>query len=500
MANLCLLRTWNWLFGDSVLLSVATTLDYVAVFCNVLLLAVFWWILLALGRLSNRYPLLKVFRLMPVLAALIAADFLRAFLGVGLMRLAHFLGRTGVVTAVAVLLLVIAFSVWTRFGLVVRLAEVFCLIVSPFLLITVGGAAWSAEQAQSGEVRAQTAQRQAGADRSGPRVLWLLFDEMDQRITFSGRPAGLLLPELDRFRETALYATGALPPGMMTHTSIPSMMSGRVVYTSDPNPNDFLVALEPGGKPVPWSSQTNLFSAARREGAEIAVASWYFPYCRLLGPSLTKCSWHSDFAVSVEPTAGLHQRMLAQLRAIEPWNQRRETARKYRAILQTAKELAVDRDLDLVYIHWPIPHSPGMYDREKGQLTFSPLRDLQDWYLDNLVLVDRTMGELRRAMEQALLWESTTILITSDHPWRRAADFDGKADPRVPFLWKLAGQNTPVIYDGTFNTVLIHDLILAFLRKEISDPQGLVRWLDEQRAAQKITGGAGSLRLVDPEE
>ena len=40
MANLCLLRTWSWLFGDSVLLSVATTLDYVAVFCNVLLLAV----------------------------------------------------------------------------------------------------------------------------------------------------------------------------------------------------------------------------------------------------------------------------------------------------------------------------------------------------------------------------------------------------------------------------------------------------------------------------
>src|SRR2546423_46880 len=48
--------------------------------------------------------------------------------------------------------------------------------------------------------------------RSLRRVVWLMFDELDQRITFEARPPGLELPELDRLRRESLYADAARPP------------------------------------------------------------------------------------------------------------------------------------------------------------------------------------------------------------------------------------------------------------------------------------------------
>ena len=41
-------------------------------------------------------------------------------------------------------------------------------------------------------------------------------------------------------------------------------------------------------------------------------------------------------------------------------------------------------------------------------------------------------------MKSAGLWESTTVLISADHPYRESEALDGKSDPRVPFLLKLA--------------------------------------------------------------
>ena len=44
------------------------------------------------------------------------------------------------------------------------------------------------------------------------RVLWLLFDEMDQRMTFSARPPTLQLPEMDLLRSQANLRQQCLSP------------------------------------------------------------------------------------------------------------------------------------------------------------------------------------------------------------------------------------------------------------------------------------------------
>src|SRR5262249_56942805 len=56
------------------------------------------------------------------------------------------------------------------------------------------------------------------------RVVWLVFEELDQRIAFEARPPGLGLPELDRLRRDSLYADAARPPAGTTEVAIPALL------------------------------------------------------------------------------------------------------------------------------------------------------------------------------------------------------------------------------------------------------------------------------------
>ena len=83
-------------------------------------------------------------------------------------------------------------------------------------------------------------------------------------------------------------------------------------------------------------------------------------------------------------------------------------------------------------------------------------------------------------MESDGIWDKTTVLITSDHPYRSAAAIDGKMDPRIPYFLKLACQKDTYGYARPFNAVLTHDLVLAILRDELAHPKEVADWLDRK--------------------
>ncbi len=164
----------------------------------------------------------------------------------------------------------------------------------------------------------------------------------------------------------------------------------------------------------------------------------------------------------------------------------------YLSMLDQARRLATDPSQGLVFIHWSFPHKPNIYDRTTQDFKLGKKLS----YLDNLALVDRTVGELRREMESAGVWEDTILLITSDHSLRGknpsakfphvssedAAVIGSKPDPRVPFLLKLRGQRQAVTYEPAFNTVVTNDLLLALMRGELTSADNVVGWLEEHRS------------------
>lgn len=129
----------------------------------------------------------------------------------------------------------------------------------------------------------------APLDRTPPslrRVVWIVFEELDQRIVFEARPTGLELPELDRLKRESVYAHAARPPAGTTDVAIPALITGRPVVAVEPmTPSDLQLTFA-DGKTASWSAEPNVFSRARVLGYDTALVGWSLPYSRILGGSL----------------------------------------------------------------------------------------------------------------------------------------------------------------------------------------------------------------------
>ncbi len=150
-----------------------------------------------------------------------------------------------------------------------------------------------------------------------------------------------------------------------------------------------------------------------------------------------------------------------------------------------------DPQIQFLFVHFPVPHPFAIYDSRRGDFTLSKSTS----YFDNLALVDRTVGELRSKLEKAGLWDSTSILITSDHGlrpdlWRGHYNWTPETERLagntqseiVPFIVKLDGQDRGMIYEKPFSAVVTGDLCLAILGGHVSTAAEVSVWLDEHAA------------------
>jgi Sulfatase len=151
---------------------------------------------------------------------------------------------------------------------------------------------------------------------------------------------------------------------------------------------------------------------------------------------------------------------------------------RHDVVLQRMKEMIGRFDVNLIYLHIMLPHKPIIFNGKTGKMTpfnYSP------WgYYDNLALTDKFLGEFRNTLENAGLWESTTVLVTSDHPWRKAKKYTGKRDRRVPLLLKAPYQQEAVFYEHEFLPMRVKDLVLQILDGHLVDPNTITTWLKQR--------------------
>ena len=385
---------------------------------------------------------------------------------------------------------VLAILKW-RHALSVAAAAVL-LALFPFVAVTFGQAVWKAAAYNPAPFVDKPLVPRLPQSKPG-RILWIIFDEMDQRLAFDERH-GVPMPEFDRFRGQALFAGNAHPPGAGTPLSMPGYITGRLVtWIVEQGPAELALTYRGERTSVLWSAQPNVFSDARAAGFNTALIGWYHPYCRVLNTSLVSCGWwemasqYNSMGETFAEQAVNQPRSLFETNLFSLFGQSLCTLQQihtYQAIRGRAFQAATDPGLGLILAHFPVPHGPHGYRRSTGDFTLrnSPING----YLDSLALVDRTLGELRGVMESAGLWDNTTILISADHPYREAMTLDGKMDPRIPFLMKLAGHTEGLTYDAPFNTVLTHDLLLAVLRGEVASPGAVAAWLDRHRTTVPV--------------
>lgn len=332
-----------------------------------------------------------------------------------------------------------------------------------------------------------------------PRIVWILFDELSYQQVFGDRYPGLELPNFDEFSKSSTVFADVQPLVNSTDDAVPSMLEGeraeRVDYTSD----NHLEILTADGLYHPFNAALTPFALAHRQGLSTGVAGWYNPYCSILIPYLNQCYWTDAFpdlpvighrrfwpnalhpwevygAMIAHPIQMMSEsyRKAAITRMMVPERFQRLSDPGYRTsvyldLQQHAVELIGPSGPDFVFLHLPVPHPPGFYNRKTQQFDVSGDRS----YIDNLALADKTLGQLLAILRQSPRWKDTSVVVCGDHSWRvtmwsglrfwtqedEAASHGGVFDPRPLLMIHLAGQTTPATVNEPFPLLGVHDIL-----------------------------------------
>ena len=497
-ANLCFLRTWGDLQDhDSDFFKYRGTswTQLLAITLDVLILAILLWVpVLLIVRTGNRKWIrcLK-WSVMGGLLIPLNSIWHDPYVVRRSGEILHVNLSGSIIGAAGVLLGIVMLIGWERFS--PRVIAVVLTVLTPAFPVAVYRTGLDIHHASSGAFASRKPLPLLPRRPTQSRVLWILFDEWDKTLTFDERPAGLHLPELDRFRAESLSAQSAFAPAFFTIISVPSLLTGKLyVDTRRDGPSEMLMTYRRDGAPDLLSQQSTVFTEARKSGINAAAAGWYLPYGRLFDglsygfrptddepePTLAQHMWEPVHAYLVAlplvKRLGI-ARTTAEVNAIAH-------ERTYHEVAAVARRLASDSSFGMVFLHMSVPHSPFIYDSESGQ--FSTRRSTT--YIDGLALVDRTLGEIRQRMEQSGTWDTTTVLLSSDHPfrtklWTVPTQFRGRPvevhqSHTVPFLLKLAGSRQAVEYTKPLQTIVTKDLLSAVLNGKVTTPEQAAVWLD----------------------
>lgn len=523
LSNLCFLSVWHSVifppFNGYHLESPPTAVNALALMIDVLAFAgILWGSFLAARRHGNkRLGMAAKWVFLFLVVAVLNNAIAEIYGAISMQALNARIGRGPALVVLIVFILLSAFVLVRWSKQVFRVAQVFVLIISPFILLTFfRGVVMLSEGRVQPVVKA--AEKTDPETTSPPknRVVWIVFDEFELRSAFTSRPSTLQLPELDRFAKESFFASNAYPPAGATIRSFPALITGDLVADAEERSFDTLKVRFAGSDTfTDWRDHPTIFSRLKKEGARSALVGWYHPYCRLFGADLDLCSArvHLPDTLPDRHLPGLLPSMrdyfwrfgliLPGIRQFLPKFKDFPPAVSYdenhievvREIRVAAERVVAEPEYSLVFIHFPAPHTPFYYDRRTKEFNLGSKSN----YFDNLALIDDVFGSLREKMESSDTWDSSTVIVSSDHWWRsqdwqaegrwtgeEEAVAAGQIDFRIPFIVKPAhAQGRQVVYDPAFNTVLTGEMVLAISRGEIATSDDIARWIDRNRSVGK---------------
>ena len=331
------------------------------------------------------------------------------------------------------------------------------------------------------------------------RIVWVLFDELSYDQLFDHRYAGLSLPAFDQLAAQSVSFSDVRPAGYYTELIIPSLLEGHIVTAESSNlQGDFSVKTQNQSGWHSYPVAKTLFADAKGAGWSTAAAGWYLPYCRVFAPVLDRCFWtftsplpggysqqQSAWSNALAPVSkpllrlvGIrtHQPTTAQMHALD-----------YESILAHGRAMITGGDAGFVFIHLPLPHPAGFYNRRSRAL------GVPGSYIDNLALADQTLNELTQDIAATRLADKTTLIISSDHSWRvhmwrpefdwsredEAAARGDRFDTRPVVMVRFPGEQTSAQISAPFPLVRMHGMLQAMIAGQIADAQQLENWADK---------------------
>jgi hypothetical protein len=406
-------------------------------------------------------------------------------------------GRAFLVVAGTLLILWLASPHW--YGVAVRATRFGSLLVGfcIFWMIPVLVAAGFADQPRD---QAQFRKPLPATTAPHPRVVWLLFDEMSYDQVFVHRVPDLELPNLDKLRGESVTFSDVEPDGFFTEDVIPSIFLGEPINRVRATISGWM--LYRTAQHAPWQrfdGSRTLFADARRAGWTTGAIGEYNPYCRILRDQLDFC-WmglpplpdhfsrdKNTLENVTAPLAAEWNRLFGHkdAPAIAPSG---ASPLDELGAVRAGDGLIGDPEIDLCFIHLPLPHPPGHYNRKTGRI--GPGGS----YIDNLALSDRILGQMLAEVAASPEAARTTVILSSDHSWRvglwrdsygwtkedEMASGHGRFDPQPMLMVRFPVETAAMTIGRTVPLLAIHDLVERMVAGEMGDPQQLEAWAEKQ--------------------
>lgn len=342
------------------------------------------------------------------------------------------------------------------------------------------------------------------------RVIWILLDELSYQQVYGNRYPGLALPAFDALALQSTVFTHVTPAGAYTEEVVPSLLTGWPVDSIRASSDGRRLSLH---NPVTgvWQSfdqHQTIFQDALNDGYSTAVTGWYNPYCRILPQVLDRCFWSLQLPypggivpgqpVLTNARSQISQRLdamldllLAEHRESDALNlETKLHVADYVDLRNSADTMLNDSNADFLFLHMPVPHPLGIYDRRRNTLATHATS-----YIDNLALADKYLAHVRHLLEQRGEWNSSTIVVMGDHSWRtsfvwstmdgwtpedEAASHNAQFDDRPAYLVKLPAQQQGTRIDAPFKAIHTRALFDALLADQLHTPDDLKAWAKKQ--------------------
>ncbi len=291
---------------------------------------------------------------------------------------------------------------------------------------------------------------------TGPPIVLLILDEWSYSRSTRG---GQFIASMPRLRELAgrvTFFTEAHSPAGATFRSL------RSIFAESMRGNEVRDLEWWYGDPTAAESpvRPRLFQRAQQLGYRSQIIGYYLPYRELVGDVASQVRTETHFPKGQGVLARMGWIGLRVLtRQGDPFTRflatrlDRELFNRYwfdlnlRVEARIGQALRHTRQGQLIVGHLPLPHSPFVFaangrfqpDSVESTLEFSPAK-----YAVHLAYLDLVAGRLLDSLAASGQYDSSLVIITSDHSWKvdwDALEVAGEAEMRhVPLMVHWPGQ------------------------------------------------------------
>ncbi|MGH9595574.1 MAG: sulfatase-like hydrolase/transferase, partial [Edaphobacter sp.] len=326
---------------------------------------------------------------------IIWSAFLLALPSILLHTIANFSGMeipdwlTYFIAAVCVLTLIVFAFLWKKFLPYFEKTQHAASTILGFFafsgLFIFAQLSWNGWQARNLNPAPRLHQARLIVKSPGHRIIWVLLDELSYQQLYERRFPGLELPAFDKLAAQSTVFTQVVPAGEYTRYILPTLFTGIPSSAIDVSARGFLLSLKnpTTGKWVPFLQHQTVFQDAINAGYTTAIAGWYNPYCRIMPEVLDHCFWtyRESTPANLSPNRSVTVDLIRPFRYLwldtrhlfghgpgSPSDETRDIRQHssdYRRLLASGDADLADPSITFLFLHLPIPHPYGFYDRKK---------------------------------------------------------------------------------------------------------------------------------------